>query len=351
MLAISSPRPAVSVVIANRNNAPFLAGALLSVRRQSLNDIEIIVSDDDSTDDSVELISDMMREDPRIRLLRGDTNGGPAAARNRAFPLVRGEWIAVMDGDDLMHPDRLEKLADAARADRADIVADDLVMFSADAPSLSDCLLKGPWRRRPFWVDPVDYVRLNNLYGRGPALGYLKPLFKTSLFADGALRYDESLRIAEDYDLVLRLLDSGARLRVYPEGLYYYRRHRASTSHRLSENAITAMLAANRRFLTYASGRDPQLGAAVLAQRHTLEIALAYERLLAALKAKTWLRALAIAIASPKAAALLRLPITVRSQRILAKLMSAAEPFTRAGQSLVAKLANSKFANVSRGRS
>jgi succinoglycan biosynthesis protein ExoO len=350
MIATSSPRPAVSVVIANRNNAAYLAGALLSVRRQSLRDLEIIVSDDASTDDSVELITAMMREDPRIRLLRDEVNRGPGAARNRAVPLARGEWIAMMDGDDLMHPDRLERLIGAARVDRADIVADDLVMFYADATQPSDCLLKGPWRRRPFWVDPVDYVRLNDLYGAGPALGYLKPLFKASLFADGAIRYDESLRIAEDYDLVLRLLDSGARLRVYPDGLYYYRRHRASTSHRLNEDAIAAMLAANRRFLSYASGRDPRLGAAVLAQRQKLETALSYEKLLAALKAKNWLRALGVGLRSPKAAALLRLPVGVRLRRVSGRLWSGIEPLARPLQRSLAKLANGGFANAVRGR-
>jgi succinoglycan biosynthesis protein ExoO len=256
----------------------------------------------------------------------------------------------MMDSDDIMHPDRLERLVDAACADRADMVADDLVMFHADASYPSDCLLKGEWRRRPFWVDPVDYVRLNDLYGSGPALGYLKPLFRASLFVDGGIRYDESLKIAEDYDLVLRLLSSGARLRVYPDGLYYYRRHQASTSHRLNENAITAMLAANRRFLASACARDPRLNAAVSAQRRSLETALAYEKLLTALKAKNWLRAFAIGAGSPRAAALLKLPLGLRLKRLLAKLGSLIAPLARAGQRIWAKLANGKLANAARGR-
>jgi glycosyltransferase involved in cell wall biosynthesis len=317
-MQISPPhRPVVSVVMANRNGAAFLAGALVSAQRQSLRDLEIIVCDDASSDDSVDLVTAMMREDPRIRLIRNEVHVGPGAARNKALPRARGEWIAVMDGDDLMHPDRLARLVDAAVADGADMIADDLVMFYADAPRPSHRLLTGRWRRTPSWVEAADYVRLNQFYGSGPALGYLKPLFKASLFADAAMSYDESLSIGEDYDLVLRLLHKGARLRVYPEGLYYYRKHRGSTSHRLNEGAVAALLAANSRFLGDVSSRDPRLRSALIARRRSLVTALAYERLLTALKRRDWLRAFGIAVTSPRAATLLRMPLVLRLRRLL----------------------------------
>jgi glycosyltransferase involved in cell wall biosynthesis len=326
MPASPSRRPAVSVVMANRNGAAFLAGALVSAQRQSLRDLEIIVCDDASTDDSVDIVTAMMREDPRIRLVRNEVHVGPGAARNKALPLARGEWIAVMDGDDLIHPDRLARLVDAAVADGTDMIADDLVMFYADTSRPSHRLLTGRWRRAPFWVEAADYVRLNRFYGSGPALGYLKPLFKASLFAEGAMGYDESLSIAEDYDLVLRLLHKGARLRVYPEGLYYYRKHQGSTSHRLNESAVAALIAANSRFLGDVSSRDPRLRSALVARRCSLVTALAYERLLTALKRQDWLRALGIAASAPRAATLLHMPLVLRLRRLLPSGARAPEP-------------------------
>jgi len=315
--APQSPRPIVSVVMANHNGAAFLAGALVSAQGQSLREIEIIVCDDASSDDSVELVTAMMEEDPRIRLVRGEVNRGPGAARNMALTVARGKWLAVMDGDDLMHPDRLERLVLAAEADGADIVADDLVMFHAEGPEPSRRFLSGKWSVAPFWVDAHDYVRLNRFYGPGPALGYLKPLFKASLFAGRDTRYDESLRIAEDFDLALRLLMRGARLRVYPDGLYYYRRHRASTSHRLNESAITALIGANRRLLDEETGLDRRMRAALTARQRSLSTALAYERLLTALKKRNGLSALGIALASPRTLGLLRMPLALRLRRLL----------------------------------
>ena len=96
--------PTVSIVMANYNGATHLADAIGSAQSQSLRDLEIIVSDDASTDDSLEIVTPLMAEDRRIRLVQSPNNGGPAVARNRALALAQGQWIAVMDSDDLMHP-------------------------------------------------------------------------------------------------------------------------------------------------------------------------------------------------------------------------------------------------------
>jgi glycosyltransferase involved in cell wall biosynthesis len=312
--AISTP--SVSVIVANYNGAAHLAEAITSVQRQSLCDLEIIVSDDASTDDSVRVVVGLAAEDHRIRIVRSDRNGGPAAARNRALAVARGEWIAIMDSDDLMHPERLAQLVDAARRDRADMVADNLVEFHSDGSRPPRLLLAGQWARIPFWVEIIDYIRLNQLYGSGPALGYLKPLFRTSILSGPTARYDESLKIGEDYDLVLRLLHSGKTMRVYPLPFYFYRKHGSSLSHHLNESVLVALKAANRRFLAQLSKSDRHLVAAINASVRSIETALAYEWLLNALKGRDWLGSLRIALTNPRAAVLLRLPINVRLRRL-----------------------------------
>ncbi len=139
---LSARAPIVSVIMANYNASAYLGEAIASVRRQSLRELELIVSDDASTDDSVGIVTEAMGDDPRIRLLRSEQNSGPGAARNRALALAEGDWIAVMDSDDLMHPDRLLTLVTAAERDGADIAADDLVEYedvaSAGSPAHRD---------------------------------------------------------------------------------------------------------------------------------------------------------------------------------------------------------------------
>jgi glycosyltransferase involved in cell wall biosynthesis len=304
--------PTVSVIMANYNGAAHLADAIRSAQSQSLCDLEIIVSDDSSSDDSIAIVTGLMAEDPRIRLLRSCHNGGPAAARNRAFALAQGEWIAVMDSDDLMHPDRLTTLVEAARRDSADMVADNLVEFDTSGSKPPRPLLSGRWARAPFWVEICRYIQLNHFYGRGPALGYLKPLFRRTILTGPTAYYDETLRIAEDYNLVLRLLYAGRQMRVYPLPLYFYRKHSASMSHRLNERALEALKATDVRFLSLISRENQPVAEAVKRRMKSVETALAFEKLLNALKSRNWPAAIGIALTKPQAAALLRLPLGVR---------------------------------------
>lgn len=206
--------PRVSVLMANFQAGGKIVPALRSVLDQSMGDLEVIVSDDASRDDSLDLVRAMMATDPRIRLIANPANRGPAHCRNAALDRARGEWIAVVDSDDIIHPERFERLLAVADQDGADILADDLLLFHEDGSPPR--LMLGDETRASFEVSPRDWV-LAGLDG-APALGYLKPMIRAGLLQH--LRYDESLRIGEDYDFVLRLLLGGARMVVLPEPFY-----------------------------------------------------------------------------------------------------------------------------------
>jgi glycosyltransferase involved in cell wall biosynthesis len=310
------PRPEISVIMANYNCAPYLNDAIRSVQNQQLQNIEIIVSDDASSDQSVDIVTGLMAEDFRIRLLRNDHNRGPAAARNRAIDVAAGEWIAIMDSDDLMHPQRLAMLKNAAIRDGADLVADNILEFFDGDLRSARRLLKGKWASGPFWMDILDFARLNNPYGAGPALGYLKPLIRSSIFTTEKVRYDETLTIAEDYNLVIRLLLTGKTMRVYPIPWYYYRKRRGSISHRLNKNALEAIKKTDLELLGQVSAKNRRLARAIASRIRSIESAAAYEELLSALKGRQWFKALSVTLARPRAALLLRLPLGVRLRRL-----------------------------------
>ncbi|MFC7478308.1 glycosyltransferase [Dankookia sp. GCM10030260] len=321
-MTLSDERPLVSVVMANHNGAAFLAAALRSALGQTLADIEVVLADDGSTDASLAIAEGLAAEDPRLVVLPPAPNGGPGAARNRGFAAVRGQWIAVMDSDDLMHPERLERLL--AAADGADIVADDMLAFFEDGGTPQP-MLHGRLPL-PAMVDLTLYVRANALFGRLPALGYLKPVIRAALLRQSGVRYDPALRIAEDYDLVARLLARGARFRVLPDLTYFYRRHSASTSHRLRRGDLLAMLDSDTAFRAAIGPRDAATEAAFRGRRASIERALGYDGILAALKARDLPGALRAAIGSPGGAMLLRLPVRDRLARLLARPRPAAPP-------------------------
>jgi glycosyltransferase involved in cell wall biosynthesis len=306
--------PLISVIVANYNGAAYLDDSLRSARAQTLADLEIIVSDDASTDGSIAIVKRLMAEDERIRLITSDVQRGPAAARNSALACARGEWLAVLDSDDMMHPARLETLTDLAEQDSADIVADDLLVFDTNHVAPPKALLRGKWARAPFSIDVRTYIRVNHLYGAGPSLGYLKPLIRARLLE--GIRYDESLRIGEDYNLILRLLLAGARYRVYPLLYYFYRRHPSSVSHRLDKDVLSALRAADTALMEACVG--PRLMDVVQARLRSIDAASAFETLLDALRAKDYAAALQTIARHPRTLLLLKFPILARLSRLFA---------------------------------
>lgn len=310
-----SPDPIVSVVVANFNGERFLADALASALDQTLRDIEVILVDDASTDGSLEIARVLACEDSRLRVLARETRSGPGGARNDGFAAARGRWIAILDSDDMMHPARLEQLVGAAEAVHADLIADDLLIFRDDAPPAS---LLSARQRRLGWVSAADFIAHNRLLSREPALGYLKPLIRTAFLRHHGISYDPALRIGEDYDLIAQLLAKGARFRLLDTLGYFYRKHVRSISHRLSDETISEMRAADTRLraLFDKDAVADEIARAFDVRLSSIERAATLSAIVAALKAHRWGEAGMLALRNPRAIPLLADPIASRWKKL-----------------------------------
>jgi succinoglycan biosynthesis protein ExoO len=238
---------------------------------------------------------------------------GPAAARNCGFAVATAPWIAVLDSDDMFAPGRLRHLIDVAERVGADIVSDNLAYFTdLDAASGGFHLANS----KAGWLSISNYLRESRLFGRGQDYGYLKPVFRADAIKAAKVKYDERLRVAEDDDFVVRALIAGLRYWLEPQETYFYRKHAASTSHRLSVASARAMCAASADLVAVnASSAELQL----LKRRHrALERGLAFVRLVDALKEKRALAAMRIALKDPGAILLLRMPLAAAGRRLVA---------------------------------
>ena len=110
----AEPVPTVSVVLPTHNRASVLPRAMASVLDQSYADLELIIVDDASTDDTEQIVRSF--DDPRIRFVRHERNRGAPAARNRGVRESRGRFIAFQDSDDDWLPGKLEKQMAALKA-------------------------------------------------------------------------------------------------------------------------------------------------------------------------------------------------------------------------------------------
>ena len=93
--------PKVSIITPNFNKGPFLVETILSVQKNTFKDWEMIIIDDGSTDNSLELISSIIQEDLRIKVFQQSNLGG-GVARNKGIEEARGQYLLFLDSDDLL---------------------------------------------------------------------------------------------------------------------------------------------------------------------------------------------------------------------------------------------------------
>lgn len=188
--------PLVSVLLSVHNDARFLAAAVESVLRQTVDDLELIVVDDASTDETPALLAAV--QDSRLRLLRNERQLGLAASLNRGLDEAQGRYVARLDADDVALPQRLEsQLARIAATPSVVVVGTGIL--DLDETGRVSTLHRNPVGARA--------VRWLTLFG--------SPFFHPTVLVDRelldlhGLRYDSAYLESEDYDLWSRLLGLG----------------------------------------------------------------------------------------------------------------------------------------------
>jgi len=102
--------PKITVAIPSYNHEKYIAHAIRSVLEQTFQDFEIVITDDGSSDETLQVIREFT--DPRIRIYCNEKNCGASAAMNNCIQQAKGEYIAILNSDDLFSPDKLEKQVD-----------------------------------------------------------------------------------------------------------------------------------------------------------------------------------------------------------------------------------------------
>lgn len=304
--------PDVSVVIAAYNAAETIERAIRSALAQQGITVEVIVADDCSTDATRATVAAL--GDPAVRLVALERNRGPGGARNAGFAAARGRWIAVLDADDTMQPDRLCRMITAADRDDAALVVDNLFVLHADGrieTMFPDALLARTPR-----IALADFIDSNRIFRSTHNFGYMKPIFRRAFLEDNDLLYDEALRIGEDYLLFAAALAAGGRCVVVPAPGYVYHIREGSISRVLHLHHVEAMLAGDRRFLA----RFPLAGDAAAAQRRrtrNLQETRAFLALVQHLKNRSFGPALKAALGDPVALRHLVMPVAARWRRLM----------------------------------
>jgi len=241
--------PDISVVIPAWKAGGFIGRAVASALASTDVSVEVVVVDDASPDNTFEVLQALANADSRVRVDRLAVNGGPSAARNRAIDLAKGEYIAILDADDTMEPERLARLLAEARQAGADIIVDNMIEVDERGQRMGELdFLRTGYFYQPRSIDLGTWIDFNKPMKAGDCLGYLKPVILKSTLDRLGVRYDTALRNSEDYYLVAHLLARGAMMHYIPLPGYHYTRAAGSTSHRLKPSDTAAWLAAEQAF-------------------------------------------------------------------------------------------------------
>jgi glycosyltransferase involved in cell wall biosynthesis len=202
----------ISCIVPVFNGERYLGEALDSILAQTYRPLEIIVSDDGSTDGTAAVVATY---GDQVRYL-WQTNAGPAAARNLGLRAVQGEFVAFLDADDLWHPEKLAR---------------QMARFEARA-ELDMCFTKA----QNFWIPELR--EFGARHRDHPALGEtvcprsLCTLVARRSLIDTVGNFNPKFSVGEDTDWFLRTLEQGAVMESLPDVLMYRRWHRGNLSWR-----------------------------------------------------------------------------------------------------------------------
>ena len=214
--------PQISVIVPVYQAEAYLDSCVQSILSQTFTDWELILVDDGSPDRSGAMCDAYVCRDSRIQVLH-QTNQGQAAARNHGLTRAKGRWICFVDSDDLIHPQMLQRLHQAAQEGNARMS----MCFMWEAPQISPEFFEVG---EPSWdVLPMDEQTLLTLHDQDEYPGWVACAKLISRELVEAYPFREG-RVYEDNEAVCRWIYQAGRLARIPDKLYFYRTNPDSTT-------------------------------------------------------------------------------------------------------------------------
>jgi len=195
---VPDKKPLFSIAATTYNHAGYIKASLESVLKQTIQDFEIIIVDDGSTDNTKSEILSI--KDERIKYVYQPPSGLPACARNRSIERARGRYIALLDGDDTWRPEKLERVLEVFKEyPKIDILCHDANVRGE----------KGDSKRRVYF-GPYPKDLYSKLLWEGYCFGISMSALKREVFFEYNFWFDEDKKLfaVEDYEFFLRLAES-----------------------------------------------------------------------------------------------------------------------------------------------
>ena len=205
-------QPLVSVIIACYNAEKYIDQCIKSLINQTYKNIEIVICDDCSTDNSFFLLSEWSKKDNRIILLKNERNSYAAATRNKCIENSHGEYLMIQDIDDLSRNDRVEKLVNALQEPEIDFVSTSMLPFEESPQITGKVMTHGiPYPQKKHFLWNLPFYHPASMFTR------------KSILSVNGYRVAKDTRRGQDYDMFMRLYAKGYKGKNIEEPLYFFR--------------------------------------------------------------------------------------------------------------------------------
>lgn len=305
-MSVDSPsgwRPEVTAIVAAWNSENTIERCVQSILTQRGVSVELILVDDCSTDATSALATELSAGCQQMRVLRTRSNCGPSAARNVGIEAARGDWIAVVDADDDILPDRFATMRAFVLQRDADIVFDNLIVVTE---------LRGRELSRDLFIDQAmaeelfgpwlvgDYLNNNLPYESHRLLGFLKPMFRRRFLLQNGIHYNLSLRVNEDFFIILSCLLCGAKIAFINQPGYNYRRRAGSLSRTSSIDSSRLLVEEERLLMArFSTSLEKEGRVALLRHMRAVEKAAHTDRLFQMIRNRDVLSLIRLLLARP----------------------------------------------------
>jgi alpha-1,3-rhamnosyltransferase len=220
----------VSVIIITYNSSNYILETLESVKLQTYQNIELIVSDDCSTDNTIEVCRNWIEENRErfinTKVIAADRNTGVAPNCNRGINASSGSWIKLLSGDDMLFPCAITKFFDFVMENHCKICCCKLKLFGENEVFVSknEMTYEKSYRNVDTSLEYQKALILYDHIAQGPGFFYSKELFN---FVGG---YSEEYPFLEDWPFLYKVINNNIKIFFLNKYLYYYRITQGSLS-------------------------------------------------------------------------------------------------------------------------
>lgn len=209
--------PKITVLMPVYNEEKFLREAIESILHQTFGDFELILLDDGSIDGSPAILAEYAHQDPRVSLVKNETNQGLIQTLNHGLEIANGEYIARMDADDISLPERFDRqVAYMDQHPEVGVLGTNIAQIDEKGRLMN--------RGRPLDSRPISPTVISWMMLWRCAIYHPTVMIRRSVLRQTGFAYNPRFRHAEDYDLWTRL-NKHTVIASLPEVLVYYRVH------------------------------------------------------------------------------------------------------------------------------